>query len=163
MWKSKFYGAFALNRRVDLHAIDATPARWRGTAATHWLISIQAPCFPKPFADATALIGAGLAWRADAGADAPAAGGGRSLGQAELEALTAAHLWRLDPPRRETSAADAHDADAPRRRLAAAAAGVVCGRNERRDNNGDGRGTSCLLYTSPSPRDATLSRMPSSA
>ena len=24
-------------------------------------------------------------------------------------------------------------------------------------------GTSCLLYTSPSPRDATLSRMPSSA
>tara|TARA_B100000459_G_scaffold62142_1_gene33887 strand:- start:50 stop:391 length:342 start_codon:yes stop_codon:yes gene_type:complete len=25
----KFYGAFALNRRVDLHAIDATP-RWRG-------------------------------------------------------------------------------------------------------------------------------------
>ena len=26
----KFYGAFVLNRRVDLHAIDATPARWRG-------------------------------------------------------------------------------------------------------------------------------------
>ena len=26
----KFYGAFALNLRVDLHAIDATPARWRG-------------------------------------------------------------------------------------------------------------------------------------
>ena len=25
--KSKFYGAFVLNRRVDLHAIDATPAR----------------------------------------------------------------------------------------------------------------------------------------
>ena len=32
MWKSKFYGAFVLNRRVDLHAIDATPARWRGDA-----------------------------------------------------------------------------------------------------------------------------------
>jgi len=31
-WKSKFYGAFVLNRRVDLHAIDATPARWRGDA-----------------------------------------------------------------------------------------------------------------------------------
>ena len=28
---------------------------------------------------------------------------------------------------------------------------------------GGSRGTSCLLYTSPSPRDATLSRMPSSA
>ena len=27
----------------------------------------------------------------------------------------------------------------------------------------DGRPDSCLLYTSPSPRDATLSRMPSSA
>ncbi len=32
VWKSKFYGAFALNRRVDLHAIDATSARWRGDA-----------------------------------------------------------------------------------------------------------------------------------
>jgi len=27
-WKSKFYGAFVLNHRVVLHAIDATPARW---------------------------------------------------------------------------------------------------------------------------------------
>ena len=34
VWKSKFYGAFALNRRVDLHAIDATPARWRGDAGS---------------------------------------------------------------------------------------------------------------------------------
>ena len=25
--ESKFHGAFVLNRRVDLHAIDATPAR----------------------------------------------------------------------------------------------------------------------------------------
>ena len=48
----KFYGAFVLNRRVDLHAIDATPARWRGDAGsspldgmhpTHWLISTQVP------------------------------------------------------------------------------------------------------------------------
>ena len=31
------------------------------------------------------------------------------------------------------------------------------------ENNGYAMGTSCLLYTSPSPRDATLSRMPSSA
>ena len=30
----KFYGAFALNLRVDLHAIDATPARWRGDAGS---------------------------------------------------------------------------------------------------------------------------------
>ena len=27
MWKSKVYGAFVLNRRVVLHAIDATPAQ----------------------------------------------------------------------------------------------------------------------------------------
>ena len=30
-------------------------------------------------------------------------------------------------------------------------------------NLGDGIPDACLLYTSPSPRDATLSRMPSSA
>ena len=27
---NQIYGAFILNRRVDIHAIDATPARWRG-------------------------------------------------------------------------------------------------------------------------------------
>ena len=32
--KSKFYGAFVLNRRVYLHAIDAPPARWRGDAGS---------------------------------------------------------------------------------------------------------------------------------
>ena len=30
----KFYGAFVLNRRDVLHAIDATPARWRGGAGS---------------------------------------------------------------------------------------------------------------------------------
>ena len=34
VWKSKFYGAFLLNRRVVLRAIDATPARWRGDAGS---------------------------------------------------------------------------------------------------------------------------------
>ena len=34
VWKSKFYGAFVLNLRVDLHAIDAAPARWRGDAGS---------------------------------------------------------------------------------------------------------------------------------
>ena len=64
---NQIYGAFVLNRRVDLHAIDATPARWRGylgsspldgasaatssprndlvenyrVHSTHWLISTQ--------------------------------------------------------------------------------------------------------------------------
>ena len=32
--KSNFYGAFVLNRPVVLHAIDATPARWRGDAGS---------------------------------------------------------------------------------------------------------------------------------
>ena len=27
---NQIYGAFVLHRRVDLHAIDATSARWRG-------------------------------------------------------------------------------------------------------------------------------------
>ena len=71
VWKSKFYGAFVLNRCVLLHAYRrATPARWRGGARSsprdrastarviaagndlvkncrvhpaHWLISTQAP------------------------------------------------------------------------------------------------------------------------
>jgi hypothetical protein len=34
VWKSKFYGAFLLNHRVLLKAIDATPARWRGDAGS---------------------------------------------------------------------------------------------------------------------------------
>ena len=34
VWKSKFYGAFVLNHRVVLHAIDATSARWRGDAGS---------------------------------------------------------------------------------------------------------------------------------
>ena len=100
--------------------------------------------YPKPFADATALVGAGVAWRADAGADSPSAGGGRSLSQAELEAVCAAHLWRLDPPRREAGVPNAADADVfpTQRRLSSAAAAVCCGRNERREPKTDGRGTS---------------------
>ena len=35
--KSKFRGAFVLNRRIVLHAIDATPARWRGNAGSSLL------------------------------------------------------------------------------------------------------------------------------
>ena len=34
VWKSKFYGAFVLNHRVVLHAIDATPARCRSDAGS---------------------------------------------------------------------------------------------------------------------------------
>ena len=36
-------------------------------------------------------------------------------------------------------------------------------RNWEDNWKGQGDITTCLLYTSPSPRDATLSRMPSSA
>ena len=34
VWKSKFFGAFVLILRVNLHAIDAPPARWRGDAGS---------------------------------------------------------------------------------------------------------------------------------
>ena len=34
VWKSKIDGVFVLNYRVVLHAIDATPARWRGDASS---------------------------------------------------------------------------------------------------------------------------------
>ena len=77
VWKSKFYGAFVLNHRVVLHAIDATPARWRGDAGsspldrartaassprndlvkncrvhpTHWLISTQAEALCRCWVD----------------------------------------------------------------------------------------------------------------
>ena len=34
VWKSKFFGAFVLILRVNLHAIDAPSARWRGDAGS---------------------------------------------------------------------------------------------------------------------------------
>ena len=72
--KSKFYRAFVLNRRVVLHAIDATPARWRGGVhPTHWLICAQvllsseadddadeAPVAADPPAPAAAADGGGV-------------------------------------------------------------------------------------------------------
>ena len=81
VWESKFYGAFVLNYRVVLHAIDATPARWRGDAGsspldravhpTHWLISTQlvttavgfAPWLTTRSAPSGVLIS--VAWRRD--------------------------------------------------------------------------------------------------
>ena len=46
--------------------------------------------------------------------------------------------------------------------ISLAAAATIKARLLEHLNNGKGR-YCCLLYTSPSPRDATLSRMPSSA
>ena len=40
---------------------------------------------------------------------------------------------------------------------------VITGTNIQHDGNTISAPNTCLLYTSPSPRDATLSRMPSSA
>ena len=40
VWKSKFYGAFVQNRRVDLHAIDATPALI-ARQSQHGLIAVK--------------------------------------------------------------------------------------------------------------------------
>ena len=47
MWKSKFYGAFVLTRRVVLHAIDAAPARRRGAAGSSPLDRARAAA-PSP-------------------------------------------------------------------------------------------------------------------
>ena len=46
VWKSKFYGTFVLNHRVDLHAIDAMPARWRGDAGSTLLDTISVSVTP---------------------------------------------------------------------------------------------------------------------
>ena len=43
----KFYGAFVLILRVNLHAIDATPARWRGDAGSSPLDGARAPASSK--------------------------------------------------------------------------------------------------------------------
>ena len=40
---NQIYGAFVLNRRVDLHAIDATPARWRGAQRSQGIRSTVTP------------------------------------------------------------------------------------------------------------------------
>jgi hypothetical protein len=72
----KFYGAFVLNRRVDLHAIDATPARWRGDAGsslldrartaacapTHGLISTQSLTMVSPHLVAEGVPSLSVCW-----------------------------------------------------------------------------------------------------
>lgn len=120
----------------------------------------QLATYAKPFSDATTLMGAGLAWRADAGKD---------FSQSELEAVACAHLWRYDPPvagtsgdmalevRKKHLAAfllgdekgsflndiyDGGPSATDRRALAASA--LVCGRHERSNLEGDGRCRSLL-------------------
>ena len=56
---------------------------------------------------------------------------------------------------------DLEDAVSPNDKIAARA-NVIKALNEI-DWNGKGKTISCLLYTSPSPRDLSTSRMPSSA
>ena len=72
VWKSKFYGAFVLNRRVVLHAIDATPTRWRGDAGSSPLD--RARNAPVPLVDSTqgsARTGAGAHRRSHGGRRRP--------------------------------------------------------------------------------------------
>ena len=52
----KIYGAFVLNLRVDLHAIDATPARWRGGRRSQRGREISTQALPRR-AEATQHIG----------------------------------------------------------------------------------------------------------
>ena len=86
VWKSKFYGAFVLNHRVVLHAIDAMPARWRGDAGssplerartaassprndlvhpTYWLISTQVTTIIMQKNGAGMDTGAAMHWDAN--------------------------------------------------------------------------------------------------
>ena len=84
----KFYGAFVLNRRVDLHAIFMIPARWRGDAGsssldgartaassprndlvkncrvhpTHWLISTQSLTLVSPHLVALGVPSLSVCW-----------------------------------------------------------------------------------------------------
>ena len=53
---NQIYGAFVLNRRVDLHAIDATPARRCGGAGASPLDGASAPA-PSPRNDLVKNIG----------------------------------------------------------------------------------------------------------
>lgn len=120
----------------------------------------QLATYAKPFSDATTLMGAGLAWRTDAGKD---------YSQSELEAVVCAHLWHYDPPVAGTSGDMALDvrkkhlaafllgdekgsflnelydsgpSATDRRALAASA--LACGRHERSNSEGDGRCRSLL-------------------
>jgi hypothetical protein len=44
----KIHGAFMLNHRVDLHAIDATPDRWRGDAGSSPLDGLASTAASSP-------------------------------------------------------------------------------------------------------------------
>ena len=90
----KIYGAFVLNQRVVLHAIDAAPARWRGDAGsspldgastaassprndlvnyrvhpTHWLISTQVTEYSWQATRERAIVFFSHQWLGDTQAD----------------------------------------------------------------------------------------------
>ena len=95
----------------------------------------------------------------------PVAKDERSCSDADAAATSAA-VHDEDPAERAVSEHD--EAQTPRKRKLNAIAGGDAGTNGTAAGGEDieapvDRGSACLLYTSPSPRDATLSRMPSSA
>ena len=53
VWKSKFYGVFVLNCRVNLHAIDVTPDRWRGDAGSSPLDRVRTAASSDALVDST--------------------------------------------------------------------------------------------------------------
>ena len=69
--------------------------------------------------------------------------------------------WQHEPPAGLAAATCKFVADAKVSPESADSAHAAVKRNKKR--SGSGLRQFCLLYTSPSPRDATLSRMPSSA
>eukprot|EP00656_Telonema_subtile_P046989 TRINITY_DN5372_c0_g1_i1.p3 TRINITY_DN5372_c0_g1~~TRINITY_DN5372_c0_g1_i1.p3 ORF type:complete len:102 (-),score=21.46 TRINITY_DN5372_c0_g1_i1:78-383(-) len=83
--------------------------------------------------------------------------GGRDIDQMPSPAERACRGWRGV----EWDAAGGDQAGSRGARRGSGGGAVLLQR--ARGAAGDGTGSSCLLYTSPSPRDRTRSRMPSSA
>ena len=149
-----------LNCRVDFHAIDATPARWRGDAGspphdgtsaatpsprndlvkdcrvhpTHSLISTQVEGETQEVPQRKPRIGLGALAKLGGAASRARKAAAKKAREAEEKA------------KKEAEAAAAKEAAAKKEAEEAAA-----------------REAACLLYTSPSPRDQRGSRMPSSA
>ena len=90
MWKSKLYGAFVLNRRVVLHAIDATPARWRGGAGSSPLDGAgtavrSVGCGVLDVGRGEGAVGRGVVGRRVGGVDGRSVGSAATKTAAEIE------------------------------------------------------------------------------
>ena len=89
------------------------------------------------------------------------AGGGAGAGGWSLEPLNPNTYSYTNPKNGNIEISSGGGAGTPNASFSPSTGNNVSGNGSQGDY--DGNADSCLLYTSPSPRDATLSRMPSSA